>query len=47
MCQRCFGSVESDILAIDRPDLRHEDEEEEGSLVENHWDSYFENKPYE
>ena len=47
MCNKCYGSVSDDILALERTDLRHEDEDEEGSLMEGHWDAYFESRPYE
>jgi len=29
MCNKCYGSISSEVLAIERTDLRHEDEEEE------------------
>lgn len=29
MCNKCYGSVSDDILALERTDLRHEDEDEE------------------
>ena len=28
MCNKCYGSIASDVLAIERTDLRHEDDEE-------------------
>jgi len=34
MCNKCYGSVSGDILALERTDLRHEDEEEEFHDVE-------------
>jgi hypothetical protein len=29
MCNKCYGSVSSEILSLDRTDLRHEEEDEE------------------
>lgn len=29
MCNKCYGSIASDVLAYERQDLRHEDEEDE------------------
>ena len=48
MCNKCYGSISGDILAIERTDLRHEDEEDEFHDVEK--DDYFtswEERPYE
>jgi hypothetical protein len=28
MCNKCYGSISGDVLAIERQDLKHEDEEE-------------------
>lgn len=28
MCNKCYGSISSEVLAIERTDLRHEDDEE-------------------
>ena len=28
MCNKCYGSIAGDVLAIERTDLRHEDDEE-------------------
>lgn len=28
MCNKCYGSISGEVLAIERPDLKHEDEEE-------------------
>jgi len=35
MCNKCYGSISSEVLAIERTDLRHEDEEEEFHDVKN------------
>jgi hypothetical protein len=46
MCNKCYGSISGDILAIERTDLRHEDEDDEFHDVEK--DEYFtmwEDKP--
>jgi hypothetical protein len=29
MCNKCYGSIAGDVLAIERTDLRHEDDDEE------------------
>jgi hypothetical protein len=29
MCNKCYGSISSDVLSYERQDLRHEDEENE------------------
>jgi len=29
MCNKCYGSISSEVLAIERTDLRHEDDDEE------------------
>jgi hypothetical protein len=39
MCNKCYGSISSEVLAIERTDLRHEDEESEFHNVEK--DDYF------
>lgn len=40
MCNKCYGSVSGDILAMERTDLRHEDlDDEEFHDVKN--DDYF------
>jgi len=39
MCNKCYGSISGDILAIERTDLRHEDEDDEFHDVEK--DDYF------
>lgn len=43
MCNKCYGSISSDILALERSDLRHEDEDEEFHDVKNmdDYDNYF------
>ena len=28
MCNKCYGSISGEVLAIERQDLKHEDEEE-------------------
>lgn len=28
MCNKCYGTISSDVLAMERPDLRHEDQDE-------------------
>lgn len=28
MCNKCYGSISNEVLAIERQDLKHEDEEE-------------------
>ena len=39
MCNKCYGSISSDVLSLERADLRHEDEDEEFHDVIN--DDYF------
>lgn len=39
MCNKCYGSISSEVLSIERTDLRHEDEEEEFHDMKN--DDYF------
>jgi hypothetical protein len=39
MCNKCYGSISSEVLAVERTDLRHEDEDEEFHNVEK--DDYF------
>ena len=39
MCNKCYGSISSEVLSIERTDLRHEDEEEEFQDMKN--DDYF------
>lgn len=29
MCNKCYGTISSDVLAMERPDLRHEDQDED------------------
>jgi hypothetical protein len=46
MCNKCYGSISSEVLAVERTDLRHEDEDDEFHNVEK--DDYFtmwEDKP--
>jgi hypothetical protein len=48
MCNKCYGSISGEVLALERTDLRHEDEEEEFHNVEK--EDYFtmwEDKPFE
>jgi len=33
MCNKCYGSISDDVLAIERTDLRHEDEDDDGETV--------------
>jgi len=39
MCNKCYGSISSEVLAVERTDLRHEDEDEEFHNVGK--DDYF------
>lgn len=39
MCNKCYGSISSDVLSLERTDLRHEDEDEEFHDMKN--DDYF------
>ena len=39
MCNKCYGSISGDVLALERTDLRHEEEDEEFHDVEK--DDYF------
>jgi hypothetical protein len=39
MCNKCYSSISSDVLALERTDLRHEDEEDEFHDMIN--DDYF------
>lgn len=39
MCNKCYSSVSGEILAMERVDLRHEDEDEEFHDMKN--DDYF------
>jgi len=46
MCNKCYGSISSEVLAVERTDLRHEDEDDEFHNVEK--EDYFtmwEDKP--
>lgn len=46
MCNKCYGSISGDVLALERTDLRHDDEDDEFHDVEK--DDYFtmwEDKP--
>ena len=39
MCNKCYGSISGEVLALERTDLRHDDEDEEFHDVEK--DDYF------
>ena len=46
MCNKCYSSISSEVLAVERTDLRHEDEDDEFHNVEK--EDYFtmwEDKP--
>ena len=48
MCNKCYGSISGDILAVERTDLKHDDEDEEFHDVKK--DDYFtmwEDRPLE
>ena len=51
MCNKCYGSISNDVLAIERTDLRHEDEDEDGeSYHDMKYDNNFtmwNDKPFE
>lgn len=35
MCNRCYGTISNDVLALERQDLRHEDDDNDGLLYED------------
>ena len=35
MCNRCYGTISNDVLALERQDLRHEDDDSDGLLYED------------
>jgi hypothetical protein len=46
MCNKCYGSISGDVLAVERTDLKHDDEDEEFHNVEKHdYFTMWEDKP--
>jgi hypothetical protein len=41
MCNKCYGSVSSEILSLERTDLRHEDQDEDEVFQDVGKDDYF------
>lgn len=41
MCNHCYGTISNDVLAIERQDLRHEDDDDlDGLLYEDNTFDY-------
>jgi len=47
MCNKCYGSISSDVLSIERTDLRHEDEDEFHDVKKEDYFTMWDDRPLE
>ena len=47
MCNKCYGSISSEVLAIERTDLRHEDDDEFHDVKKDDYFTMWDDRPLE
>ena len=47
MCNKCYGAISSDVLSIERTDLRHEDEDEFHDVKKEDYFTMWDDRPLE
>jgi hypothetical protein len=47
MCNKCYGSISNDVLALERTDLKHEEEDEFHDVKNEEYFTMWDDRPLE